>query len=111
MFGPLSRLFSQEIGPRQQHVMTENRPAPRPAIAHLRTVMAGPQLGQDMAGSGIVGKPAGMDGLHAQGFKGVSDQAMRRLGGLAENPERLAQPIAEFIAIFEVTARHAPEAT
>src|SRR6185312_10350618 len=105
----LSGLFSQEIGPRQQHVMAEDLHAPGPAFPHGRAVMARPQLGQDMSRGGIVVEPAGMELLYRQRLKGIAHQPVRRLGGIAQTPEGPAQPVAELAGIVGVEACRAQE--
>ena len=59
----LRGMFSQEIGPRQQHVMAQQVHAACPAFAHLAAIVARAQFGQHMAAGGIVVEPAGMDGF------------------------------------------------
>src|SRR5579883_1539102 len=67
-------LFSQEIGPRQQHVMAQDRHASGPAFPHGRAIVARPQLGQDMTRGGIVVEPAGMELILVKHREGVSRQ-------------------------------------
>src|SRR6185312_5388947 len=101
--------FSQEIGRRQQHLMTKHLGGPGTAFAHGRAVVPGAKLGQNMAGHRIIVEPAGANFSEAQSLEGKSHNAMGRLGGKALTPEGLAQPVAELEAwpvLMQADAAH-----